>query len=174
MKWLKRRGEDKEHLGWKPQKRYRTSAKWWLINLDSQIRTSLPLPGLKAFQRKEGHKDWAPKRWQHWKHLTICADQGSDGLSAVSFLRSLGVSMTFISDWSHGAQNDFYDTLKDLSLWNFWVMMLVVMNVEHGPWADDVRWNQILDAWTEATHVQVVFAFLQAEGLPSCVFCWFV
>ena len=38
--------------------------------------------------------------------------------------------------------------------------MLVVFNIEHGPWADDYRWNQMCKSWSEATR------FFSPEELP--------
>lgn len=63
----------------------------------------------------------------------------------------MDINMTVITDWSHGAQNDMYDAMKDQHLWGYWIMMLVCYNMEHGPWADDLRWAQIVDSWAEAT-----------------------
>lgn len=38
--WLKRKAGDADHLAWRPAKRHRCAAKWWLYNLDSQLSTS--------------------------------------------------------------------------------------------------------------------------------------
>lgn len=149
--WLKRKSGDVSHLAWRPAKRYRTSAKWWLYNLDSQLAVSTPFPGLKAFQRRADQPEWADDQSNSWLHLTISCDQGSDNLSAISWMRANSFNLTCIPDWSHGAQNDFYGCLRDLSVYSFWIMCLVVWNVEHGPWQDDLRWQQVGDAWAEAT-----------------------
>lgn len=150
--WLGRRTADSSHIAWRPAKRFRTSAKWWLLNLDSQISVSLPFNGLQEFQRNAADPCWAASSWHRWPHITVCIDQGSDGLSAVSYLRnSLEVNCSVIPDWSHGGHNDLYDSLKDQGLFSFWVMCLVCFNLEHGPWADDLRWAQVADSWAEAT-----------------------
>ena len=100
----------------------------------------------------------------------MAIDQGSDGLSAVSFLRDRGVNVSVICDWSHGGQNDLYDSLKDLQIYNFWVLCLVVWNVEHGPWNDDMRWSQVLSSWNEATkHFEPTTMPLFVENLPRVI-----
>jgi hypothetical protein len=36
-----------------------------------------------------------------------------------------------------------------MKLFSWFLLMLVVMNVEHGPYADDLRWNQVQEAWQD-------------------------
>eukprot|EP00974_Lingulodinium_polyedra_P014925 1444191-Lingulodinium_polyedra.AAC.1 len=55
-------------------------------------------------------------------------------------------------DMSHGANNDVTDTIKTLSLFPFWLLMMIVANVQHGPWGEDLRWNQVTEAWSECHH----------------------
>lgn len=143
--WLKRRASDPQQASWRPSKRYRASAKQWLYAVGNQLKSSLPCRGLKDFVKSEN--SWTS--WRDYRHLLISADQGSDGLSAISYLRSLGVVVTYCPDFSHGSQNDFYDALKSTNLFPFWILMLVVYNLEHGPWQDDVRWNLVNESWSE-------------------------
>lgn len=143
--WLKRRASDQQLVTWRPSKRFRTSAKQWLYAVDNQLKSSLPCRGLSDFVKSEN--SWAI--WKDYRHLLISADQGSDGLSAIAYLRSLGAVLTFCPDFSHGSQNDFYDALKSMHLFPFWILMLVVYNLEHGPWQGDLRWNQINESWAE-------------------------
>lgn len=77
---------------------------------------------------------------------------------------------TCIPDWSHAAQNDFYGCLRDLSVCSFWLMCLVFWNVEHSPWQDDLRWQQVGDAWAEATeHFDMQSMPIFAEFLEEVV-----
>lgn len=147
--WLKRRRTpDGEGSSLRPAKRYRTSAKAWLLNLDNQLCRSLPLRGLADFAYPMPRLAEVP--WRDQLHLQVALDQGSDGLAAASFLRHLGVNATFIMDWSHGVQNELYESLRECALWSFWLLLLVAMNVEHGPFNDDGRWNQLRDCWQGA------------------------
>lgn len=147
--WCKRKEAPGHRVSWRPPKRYRLGAKHFLYNLDNQVRRALPLQGLASFVRDaEGQGCWGD--WRRWRHLTLCVDQGSDGLAACSFLRHLSLNLCVVTDFSHGGQNDFYDGLRDTSLWSFWVLMLVVFNCEHGPWDDDLRYHQILESWQQA------------------------
>lgn len=168
--WLKRKAGDADHLAWRPAKCHRCSAKWWLYNLDSQLSVSLPFDGLRSFVRQPSSPEWSASEWRLWKHITICVDQGSDGLSAVSYLKSLSSNLTCIPDWSHGGQNDYYDTLRELNLFSFWVLCMIMWNVEHGPWGDDLRWNQVEHGWAEAwEHMTLATMPLFAENLQAAI-----
>lgn len=136
--WLKRKVGDADHLAWRPAKRHRCSAKWWLYNLDSQLSVSLPFDGLRSFVRQTSSPEWSASEWRLWYDLRR---PGQRRVSAVSYLKSLGCNLTCIPDWSHGGQNDFYDTLRELHLFSFWVLCMIMWNVEHGPGGDDLRWN---------------------------------
>ena len=63
----------------RPVKLHRTSARWWLVCLDNQLRTSTHLAGLVDFQ-------WSPQwsqDWKAWPGLAVSMDLGPDGVSAV-------------------------------------------------------------------------------------------
>ena len=81
--------------------------------------------------------------------MNVAIDQGGDGLAACNFLLSIGCCLTIFCDFSHGANNDVNGTIKDLGLWSFWLLMLVTLNVPHGPWDDNVRHSQASEGWQE-------------------------
>ena len=81
--------------------------------------------------------------------MNVAIDQGSDGIAAVKYLLWLGCCLTIWCDFSHGSNNDVNGTIKDLGLWSFWLLMLVALNVPHGPWDDDVRFAQTREALQE-------------------------
>lgn len=83
--------------------------------------------------------------------MNVAIDQGGDGLAACNYLLAAGCCLTIWCDFSHGANNDVNGTVKDLGLWSFWLLMLVALNVPHGPWDDDVRNHQSSEAWRETT-----------------------
>eukprot|EP00971_Amphidinium_carterae_P054426 1072187-Amphidinium_carterae.1 len=77
-------------------------------------------------------------------------DQGSDGFSAYWWMIKEHLNISLWADPSHCAWNDLKGSLKDVGLFGFWMMQMVVHNVPHGPWNDDARHQQLLEAWQEA------------------------
>jgi hypothetical protein len=146
--FVKRKRDASETVSWRPVKRYRTAAKSWLLNLDNQVSGTLAVNGLASFVPPAAREGiWA--NWRSWRHLLISIDQGSDGICATNYLKHLKANVTIYCDWSHGANNDFSETLRAMGLFPYWLLMLIVFNVEHGPFADDMRWNQVEEAWRE-------------------------
>ena len=49
-------------------------------------------------------------------------------------------------DWSHGATRDHEGALKACGLWALWLLLLVVVNMKHGPDKDECqRMQQYID-----------------------------
>lgn len=125
---------------WRPEKRFRASSRSWLLNLDNHVKLSLGLSGLVSFvPDPSGSDGWSD--WRTMRHLLISADQGGDGLCGASFLRAIGANISVIVDWSHCSNNDFHDALRDLGLFRFWLLVMILLHVEHGPRSDDMRWS---------------------------------
>jgi hypothetical protein len=76
-------------------------------------------------------------------------DQGTDGLAASWWMHASAINSTIWCDWSHGAWNDCKGALKDNQLMGFWMLILIMMNLPHGPYNDDVRHAQVTAAWAE-------------------------
>lgn len=146
--WLKRKAGD-QAAGWRPAKRHRVSAKHFLLNIDNGIRLSLGLRGLVDFQvpEKVENSPWAD--WRNWRHLCLAIDQGSDGLAACNWLRTSKVNFSVLCDWSHGAQNDLKEALRGCNLFQFILLMMIAMNVEHGPYDEDLRFAQVKESWED-------------------------
>lgn len=152
--WLKRKQSSAGDFGgWKPPKRYRVAAKHWALNVDNSLRHTLGLEGLVAFRVPDeaDRKGTSWEGWRGWRHLLVSADQGSDGVCAMNYLLDKQVHMSVIADWSHGAQNDLKECLRSASLYPYMLLMMVVFNVEHGPWREDLRFSQVREAWQEAS-----------------------
>ncbi len=133
---------------WQPVKRYRLSTKHWVMNIDNSMQGSLGLAGLKDFKMPEpGSASF--KNWRTWKHLILAIDQGSDGLSGTSWLQSQKINISTVCDWSHGIHNDMKESLRASGLWHFMLLMMIVMNVECGPYKEDMRHAQVQEAWAD-------------------------
>lgn len=141
--WLQRGRSTTEKDSWKPKKFHRLSAKHWLASLDSQLRVSTHVGGLRFFQMDTQDEAWSTERWSEWPWLGISMDQGSDGLSAAFALQnffSLNCSLFF--DFSHGGHKDLQAALRACHLMDFILLYMVSANLMHGPNKDDARFNQ--------------------------------
>lgn len=148
--WIKRK-EAPGNLGSsRPSKRFRLGAKHWCQGLDNAFRASTPLRGLIDFVKPDDAEEEASERWSNWRrwnHLTLVVDQGSDGLCGGSWLRAAGANITLVMDMSHGGNNDFLDMLRDLNIYKFWILLMIPLNLEHGPFQSDLRFNQVRECW---------------------------
>lgn len=50
---------------------------------------------------------------------------------------------------SHSSWRDFQRVLKATNLWTYWLLLLITMNVAHGPWSEDARYAAVRQAWSE-------------------------
>ena len=162
---MKRAAEAGPNTTWRPKKRYRLSAAHWCLNMDNQIRQSLGLNGFADFIPKVG----VP--WRKRRHVNIAVDQGSDGLCAANWLLAMKVCMTLWCDFSHGATNDVTSTIKAMGLWSFFLLMLVTLNLEHGPWDCDTRHAQVQEGWAETASIHTSStSVLFQHHLPNMIY----
>jgi hypothetical protein len=147
IKWLGRAAEAgsaaADKATWRPQKRYRAAGKRWLHHVDRQLTFSLgPDQGLSKFVPCPS---WG-KDAKLWPLLTVAMDQGSDGVAAMHWMqRCKRMNVEEVFDFSHNAWNDFKGTVKDCGLWDFFLMFLITVNVVHGPWGEDQRYQAVRD-----------------------------
>eukprot|EP00959_Pyramimonas_sp_CCMP1952_P031502 660891-Pyramimonas_sp.AAC.1 len=146
--WSQRRKGSTDFTSWKPLKRYRVASKHCLLAVDNQIKYSLGLSGWADFVRvAEGPAAWGD--WRAWPHMLGAMDQGPDNVCSSNWLLHIGVNLTRVWDWSHGVKCDFDDLLRTFKLSAFWKLMLVAVNVEHGPKDEEARYDQLKEAWKE-------------------------
>ncbi len=75
-----------------------------------------------------------------WPSITVSLDQGSDGWSAVHYLRHIGVNVIVLPDLNHRCWNDTQLAIQDSGLW-FWCLVCVaILNLDTGPW-ETTRWR---------------------------------
>lgn len=134
------------------------------------MRQAVAPEGLALFKLQDaaGGAAWSdPFRWPH---LTIAADQGSDGMAAYWYLQHCQVNCMMLCDWSHGAWADTKGMLRDMGLFPWWLLMMVTLNLAHGPFNDDVRYTQLNDAWSEcARHLAPERCALYQQHVGSMV-----
>ena len=93
---------------------------------------------------------------------------GSDGF-ALSFhaMYSQNMNMHFTWDPSHGVHNNIVEAHRSAGLRVHDLMKLLALNVPHGPWAEDVRFQQCLDMLEDLLLHENELQPLFQELLPS-------
>ena len=130
----KRHGLSKNpRWSWRPNKRYRFSGYKWLNEVNNAIRVSTDQPGLQAFKLADNILDRGPP--ETWPRLTIAADRGVDGVTALGFCRRhLKLNVDYTPDPSHDVTNDIDLALERADLKNMVTLGIVERNTPHGPW----------------------------------------
>ena len=81
-------------------------------------------------------------------HLNISSDQGSDmlcALFALLYFAGVKINCTLWFDPAHGCNRDFWGAALSQDLRSFLLLMMISMNVLHGPDESDHRYGQMLD-----------------------------
>ena len=84
-----------------------------------------------------------------WPSITLAVDQGSDGWSAAYFLRSVFCNLILVFDMSHRIWNDLQLAIQDMGWWYSALLLVGVLNVDHGPWTTARWWEEIKDGAAE-------------------------
>ena len=82
-----------------------------------QLQLAMKIEGLRYFAPNLGDSAWA--HWSRWPHLSVVADQGSDGvcaLSAVVWFDPLELNVFALRDPAHGAWRGTQRALRELKL----------------------------------------------------------
>lgn len=97
------------------------------------------LPGLVLYRPPSG------AHWSEWPLLTINWDQESSNLAAAHWMTysEHRLNIDFCWDPSHGGWNDVRLASKD-ACWFGWLLgLLLIFNLPHGPWQEDIRASQV-------------------------------
>ena len=111
-----------------------------------QVRVSISGHGLALFAH--GHSELGRERWREWLHLSVASEQGSDMLSALHsllYFDKLKANVSVYWDVSHGCNRDFWNSVNDVSLKSFMLLIMICINLPHGPDDSDLRFGQIKD-----------------------------
>lgn len=143
---------------WRPPKRYRVSSYKTIVQLDGQLRT-LGMTGLARYAC-DGSQD---RKFDADPVLTIVWDQESSNIAAAHYMMyHRKMQIDFIFDGAHGAWNDVRAACKDANYMGFLLGLLLVWNLPHGPWSDDMRWSQTRELLAE-------FTFAGSEPPPPLI-----
>jgi hypothetical protein len=86
-----------------------------------------------------------------WPCATVCVDQGGDGWSALHFLASWSCNLIILSDTSHRTWNDVSLAIGDMKWTYHCLLTIIILNLDHGPWAGHRWWNELRSGATEYT-----------------------
>ena len=121
-----------------PKKKIHRKKAWYtLMTLDNQLRLGAGISGLEHFKVGIGEP-------QHWPVLSVCVDQESSNISAISYIqRVLRLNIDPVYDVSHACWNDIRCSIKDAGDWSFALMLLASWGMKHGPWMQSGRLHEI-------------------------------
>ena len=125
---------------WKERTVYRIAARRWVCNLDNQVARSTVFKGLGAFIPNDTQGQWEIRNWRVWPGVGVARDCGSDGNTGVHAL--LHHYKMICWDWldnNHCNQRSVEGGLRDVGLWEMWLLLLVSWNLPWGPSDDEYR-----------------------------------
>ena len=96
---------------------------------------------------------WQEKNWRKWPLDVLGIDQGGDGVSGEHALRykpNLMLNMMMFYEHSHGCNNDLFAIFKANCKMDYALILLVVMNINHGPDRDEgLRFEEFQDMFRQ-------------------------
>jgi hypothetical protein len=140
--WLERGARQAGASSWRPVVLHRVSAKRWCMNIDNDLQVSTHFGGLRHFQ-VDDRPVWHQSQWRSWPTIFIPMDLGPDGQSGMSALEyKFRLCVLKCPDPSHGLQRDQWVVLKDMHLFQWWLLMMVSVNMPYGPRQSEERLTQ--------------------------------
>lgn len=80
--------------------------------------------------------------------MTLASDQGSDMVSSIHALQHFNevkCNVAVFWDPSHGCNRDFWGAVGDVDMKAYLLLVMIVLNLPHGPDESDLRYQQIRD-----------------------------
>ena len=171
--WLRRKKTEPSHHSWRPKKRHRRAT--WLLLQDINHQVSQVLPGgLLHFAQPRTLLE--RQSWFLWPCLNLPVDLGSDNVAASCYLESAhNLNVDLLPDPAHGVHDDAKLSLRASGHWNMIQLYMIAHNVPHGPYNEDLRYEQVvrvLSDWFESSpnaaedplFVSVLPSMLRATG----------
>ena len=150
--WLGKSSE----VGWRPRKRHRTGAYKWMLTLENHLRAA----GMDMSRFVVDDSMLVSGLPLEWPRLSLAIDLGTDGYCAVGFMqRKLAMNVDMCPDPSHGVDNNISLAIKRAGLQEHMHMALISRNVQHGPYKEGRRYQEVLTALSEV---------FEAEGPSTC------
>jgi hypothetical protein len=125
---------------WRAKKRHRKEAYNWIVKTDNQLVHATGY-GLKrcAQPSSADRSDWST-----WPLFAYTGDQGPVETAGLNFLQfETKLNLDALPDFAHGMWNDCQAALRSANLYAFQSLMLMLWNVRHGPWSEDVRFSEV-------------------------------
>ena len=88
-----------------------------------------------------------------WGSITVCADQGGDGWSALHFLLFKRVNLLVVADPSHRCWNDMQLALQDAGAYHICMFTCILLNLDGGPWEGQRWWQELRQGAAEYAQV---------------------
>jgi hypothetical protein len=152
--WLKKTPvHGRGAFSWKPRTWFRRGTCKAIEMKDNQIRVMTGKVGLRYLLMVEGEAPWTAANWRQWPSAVGGEDQGGEGFGsyfALAFHKPIQCNLWYWWEWSHGCCNDVDLCYNKLNKLDFQLLMLIALNLKHGPDKDPcARYFQSLDATWE-------------------------
>ena len=116
----------------KQKKRHRVKVYEWLLSIDKLLHVCTSQGWVQCALPADPVLRGPPSLWPT---CTVAVDQGSDGWGALHFLACKANACVLIpKDMNHRLWNDTWLALQDAGMKPLIVMMMVVINSDHGLW----------------------------------------
>ena len=174
LSWLSRNIAKGGGVAWRPKNFYRRGTVKWLIEVDNIRRSCTADGGLAFFVRDPVSPTWALANWRLWPTLTALLDQGPkciSGTCALQYKESVRSNWSVIYEFSHGCNNDFNLTMKELDKFALMLILLIILNISHGPDKDEgMRYEQFREMLRKVADVMdpKTFVLFQARSARMC------
>lgn len=123
----------------KQKKRHRVKVYEWLLSTDKLLQVCTSQGWVQFALPADPVLRGPPSLWPT---CTVAVDQGSDGWGALHFLAyKANACVLVLKDMNHRLWNDTWLALQDAGMKPLIVMMMVVINSDHGPW-QDAKWME--------------------------------
>jgi hypothetical protein len=136
--WVQRSQATIDDELWRPPKVHRVAAKTWIEKVDNQIRQATVHPGWILVQFIADNLAWLDP--YKFPKINVCIDYGGDGLCACNaLLYRYDCNIVFSYDSDHLTKRKFEAVMRACGLWSFCLLLLIVLNLDFGPYTDETR-----------------------------------
>ena len=160
----------------RPRKKFRQSVEKCFNMWDNQVRLSVHPKGLWWFSQEAVSFYDGDEGSDSWPGCTHVSDQGGDMMSLVHaslYFDDLKLNMWEFWDPQHGCTRDFSGTAQHEELKPLIHLLLMAINLPHGPEDSDYRYKQIVDFMSDhfihsSPCLSPLFRHMYPELLKEC------
>lgn len=145
--WLHKLKRPGGPTAWRPKNKMRKASCQLLQSPNHQMQAAVGV-GILHFRQPVRLSERRP--WPTWPLLSVACDLGSDNCCALQYLeRHLSINLDLVPDPSHGTWDDAKLCLRRAGFWTTVQLVMLGHNVVHGPYNEDLRYEQVVRTITK-------------------------